>query len=331
MYKRICAVVLAFLLAVSICSCNRSIPAVNPDDIVTTTTQPTETAKQQNILIVGNSHSVDAFWLLYQAYMDQYPDTDLCVGILHYGGCSIDEHVQFATNKDEVIRYYRNDSGKWDIQYGVTTEYVLKDQPWNIVLMQPAKEDLSDPDLNRDGRHQLAAIIDQYVTNPYKLMWHISWPSPNDETFFSPDYIRQPPKGYKDKLTRLYGFNPVNQFTLMLNQTKDHILTDPLYDQAVCSGAAVMHALLVQEFEQLDLWRDYTHLSDYGRLMVGYALVAQFTGQPIKQIGIDRITVGWRHKQNKDQGPVILTDELKDGIIKATDYALATPWEMPQK
>lgn len=332
MCKKIIAILMVVVLTLSAASCarvKRVVSNVLPDR--EPSQQNVQQGVQQNILIVGNSHSVDAFWLLYQAYMDQHPDTDLCVGILHYGGGSIDEHIKFATEKDDVIRYYRNDSGKWKIQYGVTTEYVLKDQPWNIVLMQPAKEDLADETLNKDGRHQLAEIIDSYVTAPHKLMWHISWPSPNDETFFSPDYIRQPPQGYKDKLTRLYGFNPVNQFSLMLSQTKKNILTDPLYDDAVCSGAAIMHALLVQEYAQLDLWRDYTHLSDYGRLMVGYALVAQFTDTPVESVGIDLITVGWRHKQNADQGELIITDEMKQGIIKAAAYAMATPWEMPAK
>lgn len=346
MLRRLCTLAMALVLVASIAFVcynhgqNSSMGAAgNANQPSTTITKAATQAnrpivqppKEQNILIVGNSHSVDAFWLLYQAYMDQYPDTDLCIGILHYGGACIDEHVKFANNKDEVIRYYRNDSGKWDIQYGVTTEFVLTDQPWNIVLMQPAKEDLADDTLNQDGRYALAEIIDSYVTVPHKLMWHISWPSPNDETFFSPDYIRQPPEGYKEKLTRLYGFNPVNQFDNMLQKTRDNVLGDTLYDQSICSGAAVMHALLVQDFAQLELWRDYTHLSDYGRLMVAYALVAQFTGNPIDRVGIDRISIGWRHKQNKPQGVQHLTESMKNGIINAANYALENPWQMPKK
>ena len=213
MFKRLCILALTLVLmasAVLLChnldlnnSSEHTNKTTQPSTTITTSaTTPTEPpivqpAKEQNILIVGNSHSVDAFWLLYQAYMDQYPDADLCVGILHYGGACIDEHVKFANNKESVIRYYKKNSDKWDIKYGVTTEYVLKDRPWNIVLMQPAKEDLSDKTLNKDGRYALAKIIDQHIENPYKLMWHISWPSPNDETFFSPDYVRQPLRGIR--------------------------------------------------------------------------------------------------------------------------------------
>lgn len=285
--------------------------------------------EELSVLIIGNSHSIDAFWLLYQAYMDQHPDTDLCVGILHYNGAAIDEHVAFLESGEAVIRYYKNDNGHWKIKYNVTAEAVLTDQPWDVIMMQPAKEDLADETLNRDGRYALAEAVDRYVKSPHEFVWHVSWPSPNDETFFSPDYVRQPPVGYKDKLTRLYGFNPVTQFSLMTEMTRKWVLQDPLYSNAVCAGASVMHALLTQGMTQLDLWRDYTHLSDYGRLMVGYAITAQLTGQPIKQVGIDVIPISWRHKQNKSQGPQALTEKMKQVIVEAANYSLKDPWHIP--
>ena len=332
MKKRIFILILAILVLVSLTACFKNSPAIAPTEDTTPTTEDASLQNERkSILIVGNSHSVDAFWLLYRAWKDQYPDENLCIGILHYGGASISEHVDFANSQQSVIRYYKNDTGKWKVTYDVTTQSVLTDEAWDIILMQPAKEDLADPTLNAEGRHALAEIIDRYVTTPHEYMWHISWPSPNDETFFSPEYVRQPPEGYKEKLTRLYGFNPVTQYSLMLDQTKKNILDDPLYTKAVCSGAAVMHALLVQEMPQLDLWRDYTHLSDYARLMVGYALVAQLNNTPIESVGIDVITVGWRHKQNKGFGPLELTAELKQGIIDGANYALRSPWVLPEK
>ena len=248
---------------------------------------------------------------------------------MHYGGGNIDEHVELAQKNKKVMRYYKNDHGGWDTTFKVRSKDVLTDEPWDIIMMQPAKEDLADPTLNQDGRYKLAKIVNRYVKNPHRFIWHISWPSPNDETFFSPDYVRQPPEGYKDKLTRLYGFNPVNQFSVMTEMTKKNILNDPLYSDAVCSGAAIMHAHLAQGMPQLDLWRDYTHLGDYGRLMAAYALVAQICEEPIENVGIDLIPVNWRHKQNRDQGELVITDEMKEGIVIAANYALESPWIIP--
>ena len=284
-----------------------------------------------HILIVGNSHSLDAFWFLRSAWMDQFPDADLCVGILYYSGGSISEHVTAANNFDPVNRYYLNNDGKWVIEHNVTHEYILTDQEWDIILMQPGKEDIVHPTLNKTGRYQLTEVIDRYVKNPHKFMWHITWPCPNDETFFSPDYVRQPPEGYKDRLIALYGFNPVNQYSEKIEMTKKHILDDPLYDDALCSGAAIMHAHLTQGVTQLELYRDYTHLNDYGRLMVAYALVAQFTKNPIEHVGIDVIDVRSRYHMFKDQGDLYITDQMKEYIINAANYSLETPWEMPEQ
>lgn len=299
--------------------------------VTTDTVTLSENTDGLHILIVGNSHSLDAFWFLRSAYLDQYPDADLCIGILYYSGGSISEHVTAANNKDPVNRYYLNNDGKWVIQHEVTHEYILSDQEWDIILMQPGKEDIVHPTLNKDGRYALVEVINRYVTNPHVFMWHITWPCPNDETFFSPDYIRQPPDGYKDRLIALYDFNPVNQYSEKIEMTKQHILDDPLYADSLCSGAAVMHALLTQGVSQLDLYRDYTHLNDYGRLMVAYALVAQFTKTPIETVGIDVIDVRSRYYMFKDQGDLTITDEMKQIIIQAANYSLESPWEMPEQ
>jgi len=284
-----------------------------------------------HILIVGNSHSLDAFWFLPSAWMDQHPDADLCIGILYYSGGSISEHVAAANNGDPANRYYKNNDGRWVIEHGVTHEYILSDQEWDIILMQPGKDDIIDPTLNKAGRYQLAEVISRYVKNPHELVWHITWPCPNDETFYSPDYIRQPPEGYKDRLIELYDFNPINQYSEKIEMTKAHILNDPLYAKSVCTGAAVMQAHLTQGIPQLDLYRDYTHLNDFGRLMVGYALVAQMTGEPIKDVGIDVIDVRSRWYTYKDQGDLIITQSMKDAIIEASNYSLVSPWEMPKQ
>lgn len=301
----------------------------------TTTTRTTKTSaaevekKQLSILIIGNSHSVDAFWLLHQAYLDQNPDTELCLGILYYDGASIDEHVTFIENNEAVMRYYKNTGKKWVIKNGLTPVSVLTERPWDIVMMQPAKEDLGDETLNRDGRHALAEAVNRHLKTPHEFVWHVSWPSPNDETFFSPDYMRQPPKAYKDKLIRLYGFNPVTQFSVMTEMTRQWVVDDPLYAKTVCSGAPVMHALLTQGETQLELWRDYTHLSDYGRLLAAYGITAQLTGQPIKKVGIDVIPVKWRHHLLQERGDQTITAAMKQVIVKAVNHSLKDPWGIP--
>ena len=79
----------------------------------------------------------------------------------------------------------------------------------------------------------------------------------------------------------------------------------------------------------VDLYRDHTHLSDYGCLLVAYAWYAQFTGNPVTQINIDVIDAAYRQSQYQNLGPMIMTEEMKQAIIQTVDYTLNNPWTVP--
>lgn len=291
---------------------------------------PHDTSDALKILIIGNSHSIDAFHFLCDAYKDQNPGKDIVTGVIYYSGCSITQHIDFHQNGQPVYRYYRNLNGEYSETADLELKTILADQSWDIVFLQAAKSDLDDT-LNEPGRRQLEAIANQYIPNPHKFMWHTSWPSPNDETFFSPDYVRKPPKNYKDNLIRLYGFDPVRQFTVLTDKAKQHILTDKTYCKAVCTGSAIMNAHITQNCPQLQIWRDYTHLNDFGRLIVAYAMVAQLTERPIRQVGIHTVPADLRHRQFRALGDLEVTEEMKEIIIQAANHSLDLPWLVPQR
>lgn len=293
----------------------------------TTTTKPPK--EQRNILIIGNSHSIDAVWLLHQAYLDQYPNTDLCVGILYYSGGSVREHAEVTKTGAKFMSYYKNTNGTWKITKGHGTKDVLQDREWDTILFQPGKEDLKSGDMNLEYRRQLEAFVDKHVKNPHQFVWHVSWPNPNDELFYSPDYVRQPPSRYRENLEKLYGFNPVTQFEVMQGETRNNILSDTTYAHKVCTGTAIMHAHLTQGVSQVELWRDYTHVNDYGRLIVAYAMVAQLTKTPIEKVGVSTIPAKMRHEMYSWKGDLKITKEMKSVLIKAANYSLQYPWSMP--
>lgn len=279
----------------------------------------------RKILIIGNSHSVDAFHFLCDAYKDCNPNENIITGIAYFSGCSITQHIEFYKNQQKVYRYYKNNNGKYSETNEVDLKTIITDEEWDDVFLQAAKADLDDT-LNLSGRRELESIVDSLVKTSHRFMWHTSWPSPNDETFFSPDYVRQPPNGYKENLIRLYGFNPVTQFSVLTTKAKEHILTDSVYSGAVCTGSAVMHAYLKQNCAQLDIWRDYTHLNDFGQLIVAYAYVAQLTKKPVTRVGINMVPQSFRHKQYSHLGDMQVTEQMKEIIIKAANYSLEHPF-----
>ena len=279
------------------------------------------------VLIIGNSHSIDAFWMLGEAWKDLTGER-LTLGVLYYSGCSITKHIEFVKNGDKLCRYYKNTDGRWDVMEGWGLDGVLADQPWDTVFLQAAKSDLDDT-LNRAGRRELEALVDERLKTPHRFMWHTSWPSPNDERFFSPDYRRQAPAGYKERLVNLYGFDPINQFAVLTDKAKAHILDDAVYEKAICTGAGIMNAHFVQGVEQMEIWRDYTHLRDFGRLVAAYSMATQLLGKSVERVSITCVPVEMRHGMFQELGDMEVTAEMQQVIQKAANHALADPWTVP--
>lgn len=282
----------------------------------------------QRIIVIGNSHSIDAFQLLFEVFKSQNPEKEMILGILYYSGCSISKHVRFGQENASVYQYLLNTDGNWITHNNATLKGALQDQPWDLIFLQAAKSDLDDT-LNIADRRALEQLVDRYVSTPHEFAWHTSWPSPNDEMFFSEDYVQQPPAGYKDRLVSLYGFNPVNQFTVLTDKAKAHILPDDTYAHKICTGAAVMYAHLGLSISQKVLWRDYTHLDDYGRLVASYAMYTQLTGAPVTEVKVNSVAAKLRQDRAQINGDLTVTEEMKQVILKSANHALEDPWTVP--
>ena len=282
------------------------------------------------VLIIGNSHSVDAFYMLQEVFAEQMPEQEIVLGVVFYGGCSISKHLLFAQHNEPAYTYLRDMGGKRESFEYQTMRAILEDQPWDKVFFQAAKTDLDDT-LNEADRRELEAYVETVLGRSYEKWWHTSWPSPNEEIFFSPAYTTLAPEGYRENLIALYGFDPSNQFAVLTAMARQHILTDENYTGAVCTGTAIMYAHNVLERPQLELWRDYTHLSDFGRLIAAYSMYTQLTGQPIETVGIDTIPTERRSLQYQHLGDMTVTEEMKQIIIQSVNYALEDPWSVPTK
>ncbi len=285
------------------------------------------------IIVLGNSHSVDAFRFLYDVFKDQMPEQNLVLGVMYYSGCSIKQHVNFAKNKSPVYDYRLNVDGTWVNNKESTLQDGLMDQQWDMVVMQAGTAD-ADSTYNKSGRDELAKIVDECVPTPYELVWHMTWPAPNDETFYAEGFDPQPSAGWEDRYVRLYDFDYVKYLSGMLNSVKTHILPDPMYDAHVGIGSAIAYAHLTLGIPQLELYRDYTHLSDFGRLIAAYSWYTQLTGNTITQVGIDLIPAANRATfRQQALGDMPVTQEMKDAIIASAHFAMDTDnrWSVPSQ
>ena len=282
----------------------------------------------KKILVIGNSHSNDTFWQLQEVFKAEAPEEEVILGIIYYSGCRISQHIKFAQEHQNVYIYYRNSGESWEEFRDVPMEYGLQDQPWDIILLQPGRPQEEHEKATRD---QLAQIVASYVKTPYKLMWHQSWPAPNDETFYGPTYDPQPPATYRQRLTEAFGFDPVNQHEIICRRNLELVVGDPMFDKLISTAAAITHALWVSDVPQTLIYRDYTHLQDYGRLIASYAMFTQLTDRDLTGIKVNTIAANLRHRRAKVLGDMAVTPEMKQVILAACKYARANPWTVPKK
>lgn len=293
-------------------------------------TQSPEEEKVLKIMIIGNSHSNDTFWLLQKAFADQMPDQKIVLGIMYYSGCSVSKHVKFTTENQNVYDYHCNIDGVWKSTAEAHMDTGLYDQAWDIIVFQGGRGDTNN-EYSLTSRRALEQIVAERVEEPYKMMWQITWPSPSDPTFFSEDYPVQPPAGWAEYLQTNFDHDIFKQFDTMTDRAKTYLVTDETYEKVISSGAGIVYAYAVLGVPQADLWRDYTHLTDYGRLIAAYSFYAQFTGNAVSEINIDVIPAALRQKRFRAEGDLIVTEEMKQVIIAAANHALEEPWTVPPR
>ena len=322
--KKILTFILCFIIIFSLFGCGNAAP-----EQTTEAPAPTQSAAEQEVLrflVIGNSHSNDAFWQLFEVFKAQAPEQKVMVGILYYSGCDITQHVQFGLNRDKVYDYYRNSTGVWEHFAETDMQAALRDQKWDIILFQPSRPDVEYEKKTRDA---LAAIVAESVDEPYDLYWHKSGANPNDPELWSDTHDPKPPANYRESLEALFGFDPVNQSNILNEKVKTKVLGDDMFTKFISTNAAIMHAYLISGVPQVELWRDYTHLTDYGRLIAAYTLYAEITGDTVTEVKVESIAANLRHRRAQVLGDMEVTDEMRQVIIDAVKYAQEHPWETP--
>lgn len=323
--KRVISLLLSILLLLSMTACGNAEP-----DTTTQAPEPTQSAAEQEVLrvlVIGNSHSNDAFWQLYEVFKAQSPEQEVMIGILYYSGCNITQHVQFGRASEKVYDYYRNSTGVWEHFENSDMQSCLRDQAWDIIMLQPSREKAEYEKVNRDA---LAAIIEQHAFKPYQLYLHKSWANPSDPELWSDTHDPKPPASYQDNLIRMYGaVDPANQSNIINEQIKTNVLGDEMFADYISTNAAIMHAHLVSGVPQLEIWRDYTHLTDYGRLIAAYTLYAEIMDVEVTEVKVESIAANLRHRRAVVLGDMEVTEEMKQVIIDAVKYAQENPWVTP--
>ena len=328
--KKILALCLSLLMALSLFGCSGT------ESTPETTEAPKETqspAEQEvlRVLTIGNSHTNDTTNLLYEVFHAEMPEQKVMIGNMYYSGCPMDKHVAFAKANSAEYEYMKNDSGFWNNTEGTTLSYALKEQAWDVVILHEmnTKSGLE----SSYSTNYTQQLIDYVKDNTYydpTFLYHLPWANPVDETFFGPTYDPQPPASWVTNYQANYNMNYDYMLEQVIKMLKTYI--EPMEDISgfIPGGIAQHYANVALDQADTDLFRDYTHLSDFGRLLNSYVWFCTITGKTeITEVNVDVIPADMRHRRAKVLGDLEITDEMKQVIIQAVNYALANPWEVP--
>ncbi len=324
-----------------------------------------------NILLIGSSHGLDSTRILYEVFQAEglpKGTENLTIANLYYSGCTMQQHADFLTNNKAVYEYHKvstESNGKWTRQKGATGLTAMQDKQWDIVILQQANRWSGIPE--KYNANQLSAVMNFVKANQAvtpEFAWNMLWACPDDYEMFLNDDARYAIHYITKDVNDTVDFRTYNEtyfsdnsgvyqqeilytkITENVNSYRDYIDTDK-----VCpAGTAILKAQkllqeegLTDQQAQLRVYRDYTHLSHYGRLIAAYTWYGTLMGKTEFKAE-DIIRVIPKHLNNNEYDdhnstyntsnsyPTLknnvytFTDQDVEVLVEAVNWALVHPY-----
>ena len=328
--KKILALFLSLVMALSLFGCAAA--ETTPE----TTEAPKETqspAEQEvlRVLTIGNSHTNDTTNLLYEVFHAEMPEQKVMIGNMYYSGCPMNKHVSFAKTNSPEYEYMKNDNGVWNNTEGTTLSYALKEQAWDVVILHEMNTKAGlEGTYSTNYTQQLIDYVKENTHFEPTFLYHTPWANPVDETFFGLSYDPQPPASWVENYRSSYNMDYDYMLEQLIKMTQTYL--QPMEDISgfIPGGIAQHYVNVALDQTDIDLFRDYTHLSDFGRLLASYLWYATIMGKTeITEVNVDVIPAELRHRRAKVLGDLEITEDMKQVIIQSVNYALANPWTVP--
>ena len=314
------------------------------------------------VLVLGNSHGLDATNLLaevfYQERVAGNHDQDVLIAALYYSGCRVDQHHDFLSGNQKVYSYHKNYATtageKWVVKDATCLD-ALQDEQWDIILMQQmntnaAQERYYDAE---DWKYVAEYLLNNQDNTPI-LGFHMTWANPDDyELYLNDDAPYKISTGYHanwrnnheklfpgtdGKYDQTVMYNKIMELTQKyLVDSTDFIGKDYFDERYIMNSATPVHyAQNVLGRPHTNIYRDYTHMNDYGRLICAYQWYAQLLGlEEITEVNTDVIPKNLKHKNSKfpsttdANGDYIVDAQMKADLIESVNWALKNPFNLP--
>ncbi len=256
-----------------------------------------EFPKSLKILAIGNSFSTDSMQYLYEI-MKNGGVEEITLGNLYYGGCSLDQHYQFAKNDSASYTYYKQTGRGWIKTESYKMSQALTDEKWDYVSLQQTSKTCGLA--NSYGKlDEMIAIVKEKCPDA-KLIWNMTWAYQQDSTHSSfPNYGKDQMKMYN-----------------MIIDVVNTVITPLNFDIVIPCMTSIQNART--SFMGDTLTRDGYHLDYYiGRYIAGLTWYAAITGASVDGITYNPSTAK-------------ITDDMLRAAKEAVTTAIKTPLAVTQ-
>ena len=334
MKKRI-ALILAALLALGLFGgCQKAEPATTTEPTsAPTPTQTPEEAKVLKVLTLGSSSSVDACHMLNMVAAAEGVEQELVIGTLYYSGCKLSQHVKFLQENSSVYQLYLSSSAEPKspptIMENITMQMALRQDCWDIILLQGASSETLEDEAFTNGNIE---IIKKYVLenklNPEAVFgYHAIGVSSTDKDLIAT--YPYTPNSY-DTTAAKYGYDRTRIYAERADRLKRFVETDQDYKYRIYSITAVENAI-TSFLGQKGIKRDYTHLTDIGRLIAAYSCYCELYGiEELTEIKVNAIPRSFLKSTPDKSADLVLTDAEKAVVVEAVNNTIQTPLTITQ-
>jgi len=235
--------------------------------------------KTWKVLSVGNSFSIDTMEHLADiAKAAGY--TDVVLGNLYIGGCSIRRHMDNAQKDAALYEFLTNRGEGWSSVVEHPMSAALRSETWDVVSIQHGTADGSR---NSDATYydklpELVSYIKRIVGDDVKIAFNMTW-------------VGEPYHTHPEIVA--FGGDCQKLFETIASVMKDTVMPTKGIDMVSPTGTAIQNARTVLT---KDLTRDGYHLSlDVGRYIAGLTFFKALTGEAVDNIdwvpdGVDEQT-----------------------------------------
>lgn len=332
MLKKTIALSLAVLLACGLFGgCGKTEPAAETTE--PKETQPAEEAKVMKILTLGSSSSVDACHMLNLVAAREGVEQELVVGTLYYSGCKLSQHVQFLTENSNVYQLYLSSTATADfpptIMDEVSMQMALRQDCWDIIILQGAGgETMEDSAFTNGNIETIKDYVNKNKLNPEMVFGYhaIGVQSTDKDLIATYPYS---PNGY-DSGAAKWDYDRVKMYNERIDRLERFVETDEDYQYRIYSITAVENAI-TSYLGQKGIKRDYTHLTDIGRLIAAYSVYCELYGiEELKEVKVDAIPKSFLKSTVDKSVDLVLTDAEKAVILEAVNNTIKNPLQITQ-